>query len=142
MTMGTNIMFDDNRNDIPCWFAYNADGDLDMEATLSAVPQKLDTANFVFSQVPKWFDVCPSEAIDELIEELEDSAATERNGITPEQIRQTRENLKKMSEYHALYRRDGLSANQKELVRCLSYWLSLKTMGEIPLTGEEAEELF
>ena len=131
-----------DKNDVPEWFVYDTQGDLDVEATLASVPAKLDAGYPVFDRVPEWFEVCSPEEIDGLIREFDDAPLAEREKFTAEQSAMVHANLKKMSKYHAIYRRSGLSAAQREFMRCLCYWLSLKTMGEVPLSREEAESLF
>ena len=136
------MMAVNNICDVPEWFVYDTQGDLDVEATLASVPAKLETDFHFFDRVPEWFKVCSKEEIDELIREFDEPPIEEREKLTPEQIAQIHKNLQTMAVYHAIFRRYGLSANQKEVMRCLFYWHSLKTMGEIPLTKSEAEELF
>ena len=53
-----------DKNDVPEWFVYDTQGDLDVEATLASVPAKLDAGLAVFGKVPEWFEVCSPEEID------------------------------------------------------------------------------
>ena len=133
------MMTDANNRDVPGWFVYDGRGDLDVEATLAAAPAEWEADVSVFGRVPEWFEVCPPEEIDALIREFEAAPAAEREKYTPEQIAQVRENLKRMSAYHAIYHREGLSAGRKALMRSFCYWLSAKTMSEIPLPRREKE---
>ena len=125
---------DMDKNDVPEWFVYDTQGNLDVEATLASVPAKLNAGLPVFGKVPEWFEVCSPEEIDGLSREFDDAPLADREKLTAEEIATVHANLKKMFDYYSIYRREGLSANQKELMRCLCYWLSLKTMSEIPLS--------
>ena len=128
-----------NKNDVPDWFVYDTQGDLDVEATLAAAPPEWEADFPVSARVPEWFEVCPPEEIDALLREFDEAPAADLEKYTPEQIAQVRENLKKLSEYYAVYRREGLPAGRKALMRCLCYWLSVMVMNEIPVPRDDAK---
>ena len=58
-------MAEKNKNELPEWLVYDADNELDVTATLKAIPAKLDKTLFFFREVPEWFEAGPDN-LDEL----------------------------------------------------------------------------
>lgn len=128
-----------NSNELPDWLVYDADNELDLAATLKAVPEKPDKTLFFFREVPEWFEAGP-----ENLEELRGSLAAidnmpeeERKKHPEKEIRKMRTAMERMISCNKMMGTPGLSEVQKEVLRCICYWISLKAMNSIPSNDEE-----
>ena len=129
-------------NELPKWLVYDADNELDVMATLKAVPEPLDKTLFFFREVPEWFEAGP-ENLDELRESLTaigNMPEEERKKHTEDEIQKMRAALERMIFCNEMMGTPGLSEVQKEVLRCICYWISLEAMNSIPSDPETDEE--
>ena len=130
------------KNELPKWLVYNADNELDVMATLKAVPEQPDKTRFFFREVPEWFEAGP-ENLDELrgsLTAIDNMPDEERKKHTEEEIRKMRSALERMISCNEMMGTPGLSEVQKEVLRCICYWISLEAMNSIPSDPETDEE--
>ena len=131
-------------NDLPTWLVYNASGELDVMATLKAVPMPLDKTLYFFREVPEWFEADPDN-LDELrgtLTAIDNMPVEERKKHTQEEIQKMRSAIERMISCNMIMGTPGLTDNQKEVLRCICYWVSLEAMNSIPLSPKEEENLF
>ena len=137
-------MAEKNKNELPEWLIYDADNELDVTATLKAIPAKLDKTLFFFREVPEWFEAGPDN-LDELrnsLTAIDNMPEKERKKHTEEEIRKIRTAMERMISCNEIMGTPGLSDDQKEVLRCICYWISLKAMSSIPSNPEIEEEFF
>ena len=128
----------------PQWLVYGINGELDLSATLKAVPGSIDKNSDFFREVPEWFEAGPDN-LDELrgsLTAIDNMPDAERKKHSPEEIAVLRHALEQMISCNEMMAAPGLTELQKEVLRCICYWISLKAMGSIPLSPEEEENLF
>ena len=126
-------------NELPEWLVYDADNELDVTATLKAAPEKPDKTLFFFREVPEWFEAGP-ENLDELrgsLTAIDNMPEEERRKHSEEEIGKMRTAIERMISCNEMMGNPGLSENQKEVLRCICYWISLGAMNSIPLNDEE-----
>jgi len=131
-------------NELPKWLVYNVDGELDVMATLKALPDPLDKTLYFFREVPDWFEAGPDN-LDEMrgtLTAIDNMPEEERKKHTPEEIQKMRSAIERMIFCNEMMGTPGLTDNQKEVLRCICYWISLEAMNSIPLTPEDEEALF
>ena len=132
------------KNELPKWLVYKTDNELDVTATLDAVPEQLDKTLYFFREVPEWFEAGPDN-LDELrgtLTAIDNMPEDERNTHTPEEIQKMRNAIERMISFNEMMGSPGLTENQKEVLRCICYWISLEAMNSIPLAPEDEESLF
>lgn len=126
------------------FLVYNADDQLDVAATLKQVPDLPDKTQAFFRDVPEWFTAgnevlegyrSVGEAINNLPEE-------ERKKYTEEEIRKLQCALQRLIACNEMMEEPGLNGNQKEVLRCICYWVTLETIAAFPLTPEEEKNIF
>ena len=131
-------------NELPKWLVYKTDNELDVTATLDVVPEQLDKTLYFFREVPEWFEAGPDN-LDELrgtLTAIDNMPEEERKKHTPEEIQKMRNAIERMISFNEMMGSPGLTENQKEVLRCICYWISLEAMNSIPLTPEDEEALF
>ena len=131
-------------NELPKWLVYKTDNELDVTATLDAVPEQLDKTLYFFREVPEWFEAGPDH-LDELrgaLTAIDNMPEEERKKHTPEEIQKMRNAIERMISFNEMMGSPGLTENQKEVLRCICYWISLEAMNSIPLAPEDEESLF
>ncbi|MCQ2353382.1 MAG: hypothetical protein MJ033_07920 [Victivallaceae bacterium] len=127
-----------NKKDaVPKWFKYDAEGDLDVDATLTAAPAVLDEKCAFFRDVPPWYEVTDLSEVDETIEQLQNATPEEKGDTTDDEITEMLINFRRLRSYIEVYQRVALSDVQKKIVRAMCYWASVKTMAEIPGADED-----
>ncbi len=134
----------ENNNELPQWLVYNADGQLDATATLKAVPDPLDKTLDFFREVPDWFEAGPDN-LDDLratLTAINNMPDEERKKHTPEEIQKMRSAMERTISCNEMMATPGLTDNQKEVLRCICYWVSLEAMSSVPLTPEDEEAIF
>ena len=132
------------QNQLPEWLVYDANNELDVMATLKALPAKLDKTLFFFREVPEWFEAGPDN-LDELrgsLTAIDNMPEKELKKHSEEEIRKMRTAMERMISCNEMMGTPGLSDDQKEVLRCICYWLSLNAMNAIPLNPEDEEGLF
>ena len=130
-------------NELPKWLVYSASGELDVMATLKNVPEPLDKTLFFFREVPEWFETSPDN-LDELrgtLTAIDNMPEEERKKHTPEEIQKMRKAVERMISCNEMMGTPALTGDQKEVLRCICYWISLDAMNSIPLSSEEEMEL-
>ena len=65
----------------------------------------------------------------------------ERKKHTPEEIQKMHSAIERMIFCNEMMGTPGLTGNQKEVLRCICYWISLDALNSIPLSTEEEKEL-
>ena len=128
----------------PQWLIYGTNGELDLSATLKAVPDSIDRNCAFFREVPEWFEAGPDN-LDDLRDSLtaiDNMPEEERKKHTPEEIAVMRRSMERVISCNEMMAEPGLAELQREVLRCLCYWFSLKAMGSIPMSPEEEENLF
>ncbi len=137
-------MANKKNNELPNWLVYNPDNELDVTATLNALPEPLDKNLYFFREVPEWFEAGPDN-LDELrgtLNAIKNMPEEERKKHTLEEIQKMRKPMERMISCNEMMGTPGLTGNQKEVLRCICYWISLEAMGTIPLSPEDEENLF
>ena len=118
----------------PKFLVFNADNELDVAATLNNVPEVLDKTQSFFRNVPEWFaagaDVL--EGYRELWEEINNIPAAELKKYTAEEIQKMYSAMQYFIECNEMMLTPGLNDNQKEVLRCICYWICLKTIAAFP----------
>lgn len=128
----------------PQWLVYDAEGELDLQATLKAVSGPVDKNIFFFREVPEWFEAGPDQLADlrDSLAAIDNMPEEERKKHTPEEIAVMRRSMERVISCNEMMAEPGLTELQREVLRCLCYWSSLEAMGSIPMSPEEEENLF
>ena len=123
---------------------YDEKNELDVSATLKNIPAHLDKMITFFREVPEWFEA-GTDNLDELRcvrETINNMPEEERTKHTPEEIQKMRHAVERLIACNEMMADPELSADQKEVLRCICYWFSLEAMNSVPLSDEEEEDLF
>ena len=128
----------------PQFLVYDEKNELNVSATLKNIPAHLDkTLNF-FREVPEWFEA-GTDNLDELrgvLEAINNMPEEERKKHSSEEIQKMQHAVKRLVACNEMMADPGLNDEQKEVLRCICYWLSLEAMNSVPLSDEDEEELF
>lgn len=131
------------QEELPAWFVYDAQNIIDLEATLKNIPAKLDKKHVYFREVPEWFEVDnplddPDENLKPILEkEYKDLPAHDRKMLTEDAFGNIKTAMKFWVRACEVYAREGLSDNQKEVMRCLCYHLGVAAMSLFPQDDDE-----
>ncbi|MBO7327685.1 MAG: hypothetical protein J6W00_02815 [Lentisphaeria bacterium] len=128
----------------PQFLVYDAKNELNVSATLKNIPDHLDKTLSFFREVPEWFEA-GTDNLDELhgvLEAINNMPEEERKKYSLEDIQKMRHAMERLIACNEMMADPCLNDDQKEVLRCICYWLSLEAMETIPLTPEEEEELF
>lgn len=129
---------------LPNWLVYGTDGELDVTATLNSISEPLDKTLVFFREVPEWFEAGPDNLDDlrDTLTAIDNMPEEERKKHNPEDIQKMRSAIERMIDCNEMMAAPGLTDDQKEVLRCICYWISLKAMNSIPLNPEDEERFF
>ena len=127
---------------LPDWFIFGEQGELDIEKTLNALPENPAADMYFFREVPEWFEVVSQDEIQKIINDIDKIPEKEKQRLSSEDISNMKNAFEKLRLCQSIALRKNLTAAQKEFMRCLCYWISLETMNAIPLSSEDEENLW
>ena len=139
-----NLMNGKKNDELPPFLVYNAENELDISATLRNIPESPDKKLCFFREVPEWFEADPAdlEEMRSTLTAVDNMPEEERKKYMPQDLQKMRSSIERMICCCEMMADPALSRNQKEVLRCIAYWISLEAMNSVPLTPEEVEELF
>lgn len=137
-------MTDKQNNDVPSWIVFDKEREINILATLKNIPNKYDKNIAFFREVPEWFEA-GVEGLDEIrniLAQIDDLTELEKKRFSEDDLRQIKNRLTKIIFCNELMANKDVTADQKEVLRCLCYWFSLAVLGMLPFTEEEESRLF